>query len=463
MDSKSLPKHTLPGMTPRVRHDLERVWHPCTQMKDHETFPPLLIKEGTGIYLVDEAGNRYIDGVSSWWVNIFGHNHPQLNAALINQAERIAHVIFAGFTHDPALDLADKLVERTPAGLERVFFADNGSSAVEVALKMSFQYWLQQNKPNKQRFLSLSDGYHGETIGALSVTKVDLYQKLYQPILLKGFQAESPDCFRCRYSCKRETCKDTPCIESLEHTLEVHHEEIAGFILEPLIQCAAGMKMYPPAYLKNVRELCTQYDVHLIADEIAVGFGRTGTMFACEQANITPDMMCLSKGITGGYMPLSVVLTGNTVYDTFYADYEHLKTFFHSHSYTGNPLACAVANRVMDLFEQENVLENNRLKAMHMHTQLNEYFANHPHVGEIRQQGMVAALELVMDRKENTPFPFEQRIGYQIYQKALEYGAILRPLGNVLYFMPPYVIEPAELDRLLLIARRSMDDILMEY
>ena len=324
------------------RKDLNHVWHPCSQMKDYEDFPPIVIKSGKGIYLYDENGKQYIDAVSSWWVNLFGHANERISTALSNQAFQLEHAIFANFTHEPAINLAEKLAKITPDGLSKVFFADNGSSAIEVALKMSFQYHQQKNKPNKKRFLALTDAYHGETLGALSVGGVDLYNEVFQPLLLDTVRAQGPDCFRCPFKENPESC-NTPCIEFVEEKLKVHHEEITAIIIEPLIQAAAGMKMYPPTYLKNLKELCLQYDVHLIADEVAVGFGRTGTMFACEQADITPDFMCLSKGLTGGYLPLSVVLTTEEVYEAFYDDYGTMKAFLHSHSYTGNPLACRVA------------------------------------------------------------------------------------------------------------------------
>ena len=312
------------------RKDLNHVWHPCSQMKDYEDFPPIVIKSGKGIYLYDENGKQYIDAVSSWWVNLFGHANERISTALAHQAFQLEHAIFANFTHEPAVLLAEKLAEITPSGLTKVFFADNGSSAIEVALKMSFQYHQQKNKPNKKRFLALTDAYHGETLGALSVGGVDLYNEVFQPLLLDTVRAQGPDCFRCPFNENPESC-NTPCIQFVEEKLKVHHEEITAIIIEPLIQAAAGMKMYPPTYLKNLKELCLQYDVHLIADEVAVGFGRTGTMFACEQGGITPDFMCLSKGLTGGYLPLSVVLTTEEVYSAFYDEYETMKAFLHSY------------------------------------------------------------------------------------------------------------------------------------
>jgi adenosylmethionine-8-amino-7-oxononanoate aminotransferase len=426
-------------------------------MKDYEEFPPIVIKKGKGIYLYDENGKEYIDAVSSWWVNLFGHANERLSTALANQAFQLEHVIFANFTHEPAVLLAEKLAELTPDGLTKVFFADNGSSAIEVALKMSFQYHLQNNKPNKKYFLAFTDAYHGETLGALSVGGVALYKEIYQPLLLKTFRAQGPDCYRCPFHEKPTHC-NTPCLSSVETILQQHHQEIAAVIIEPLIQAAAGMKMYPPSFLTGLKELCSRYDVHLIADEIAVGFGRTGTMFACEQAGITPDFLCLSKGITGGYLPLSVVLTTDEVYDVFYDDYETNKAFLHSHSYTGNPLACRVALEVLKIFEEEKFIKKIQAKSAFMKELALNTFSDHPYVGEYRQVGMVGAIELVKNKETKEPWPGSERVGYKIYRIALEKGLLLRPLGNVLYFMPPYVIEVDEIRTMIGKALKAINE-----
>jgi len=443
-----------------IQLDRKYVWHPCTQEKDHESLPPIPISHGDGVYLVDMDGNRYIDGVSSWWVNLFGHNNPRIIHALETQARKVSHHIFAGFTHEPAVRLSERLAKITPGDLNKVFFTDNGSSAIEAALKMSFQYWQQVGQPGKYKFVSLSDAYHGETVGALSVGGLDLYRKVYRPILLEGHQVAAPDCYRCPYNKTREQCQ-AECIEPLESTLLAYAEEIAGVILEPLIQGAAGMKIYPPVYLRKVRELCDRYNVHYIADEIAVGFGRTGKMFANEHAGVAPDLMCLSKGITAGTLPLAVVLCGEEIYQAFYDDYDTLKAFFHSHSYSGNPLACAVANEVLDIFEDENILDSLQPKQQLL-DQHAERFTSLKHVGEFRRCGMVAALELVLDREKGTPFPWQQRRGYQVFQKALDMGALLRPLGNVVYFMPPLSISLMELEELLRIAYESIVEVTEE-
>lgn len=440
-----------------LRLDREHVWHPCTQQKDHERLPPIPIERGEGVHLIDFAGKRYIDGVSSWWVNLFGHNHPRLNRALAEQAGRIAHHIFAGFTHEPAVEVSRRLCELSPGGLNKVFFADNGSAAVEVALKMSFQYWQQTGIPQKTRFVSISEAYHGETLGALSVGGCELYKDVYRPILLKGFQVQGPDCFRCPYGLERDSC-DAPCFEHMESLVEREHENIAGVIIEPLIQGAAGMRIYPPIYLKKLRALCDAMAVHYIADEIAVGFGRTGKLFANEHAGVAPDFLCLSKGITGGYLPLSVTLTTDEIYAAFYDEYASMKAFLHSHSYTGNPLACAVAVEVLKIFEEENILSSLTPK-MALLDQQGERFEALSHVGEFRRCGMVAAVEMVRKKEGNIPYPWQERRGLEVYKKALDRGALLRPLGNVVYFMPPLTITEDELQELLDIAFAAIREV----
>lgn len=437
-----------------IRLDRQHVWHPCTQQKDHESLPPIPIARGEGVYLVDVDGNRYIDGVSSWWVNLFGHNHPRLNRALTDQAGRIAHHIFAGFTHEPAVELARRLCRLAPPGLNKVFFADNGSAAVEVALKMSFQFWQQTGRPQKCRFVSITDAYHGETLGALSVGGCDLYREIYRPILLEGFQVQGPDCFRCPYGLHRDHC-NAECFEHLERQVTAAQEQIAAVIIEPLIQAAAGMRIYPPVYLKKLRALCDACSVHYIADEIAVGFGRTGRMFANEHTGVSPDLLCLSKGITGGYLPLSVTLTTDAIYEAFYDDYSAQKAFLHSHSYTGNPLACALAVEVMKIFEEEGILEGLQPRMSQLVGQASR-FESLPHVGEFRRRGMVAAIEMVQEREARTAYPWQQRRGLEVYRQALSRGALLRPLGNVIYFMPPLTIAEDELQTLLDIAYEAI-------
>jgi adenosylmethionine-8-amino-7-oxononanoate aminotransferase len=438
-----------------VERDLAHVWHPCTQMKDHESVPLVPLRAGKGVWLEDFAGKRYIDGISSWWTTLFGHSNPRINAAVAAQLEKLEHVIFAGFTHEPAVTLAEQLVELAPPGLERCFFADNGSAAVEVAVKMSFHYWRNVGQPRKTRFITLSNSYHGETLGALAVGNVDLYKSIYKPLLMDVITAPSPDAFA-REPGVSEADHARRMFAPMEAALERHHADVAAVIVEPLVQCAGSMRMYDPVYLELLRAACDRFNVHLIADEIAVGFGRTGTMFACEQAGIRPDYLCLSKGLTGGYLPLSAVLTTRGVYDAFYDEYVKLNAFLHSHSYTGNPLACAAANATLGIFRDEPVLERNRALAVHLRASV-AHLEDHPHVAEIRQRGMILAIELVKDRKSRTPWPFEERRGLRIYRHALERGALIRPIGSVVYFMPPYVIQRDEIDLLARIATEGIE------
>jgi adenosylmethionine-8-amino-7-oxononanoate aminotransferase len=426
-------------------------------MKDYEDFPPIVIDRGKGVFLYDVDGNKYLDAVSSWWVNLFGHSNKRINKAIASQLEKLEHVIFVNFSHEPAIELSERIVGMTPEGLNKVFFADNGSSAVEAALKLSFQYFQQTGKLKKTKFAAITDSYHGETTGALSVNNIDLYSKIYKPILLNTFKVEGPDCFRCKYSLNRDIC-NAECFEHMEETIKEHHEEIAGVIIEPMVQGAAGMKIYSPIYLKKLRKLCDDYDVHLIADEIAVGFGRTGKMFACEHAGISPDIMCLSKGLTAGYLPLALMLTTDEIYKAFYDEYTSLKAFLHSHSYTGNPIGCAVANETLNIFEDEKVLEKNMVKSRFLKEKAVELLLDHPNVGEFRQLGMIAAVELVKNKETRETFDWKKRVGYKIYRIALKHGVLLRPLGNVIYFMPPYVISEEEIDLMISVARKSINE-----
>jgi len=434
--------------------DRQHVWHPCTQQKDHELLPPIPIERGEGVYLIDSDGKRYIDGVSSWWVNLFGHAHPRLNRALRDQSEKIAHHIFAGFTHQPAVELATRLSALAPGALNKVFFNDNGSSAVEAALKMSFQYWQQSGKAEKTKFVSIREAYHGETLGALSVSGCELYREIFQPILLQGHQVAGPDCFRCPYGLQRDSC-GAECFAPMAELLEKKADEICAVIIEPLIQGAAGMRIYPPCYLKKLRQACDENQIHYIADEIAVGFGRTGKLFANEHAGVAPDILCLSKGITGGYLPLSVTMTTDEIYQAFYDDYASLKAFLHSHSYSGNPLGCALAVEVLNIFDEERILES-LIPKMDLLDRWKEKFESRPHVGEMRRCGMVAALELVTDKATGEGYPWQERKGWQVFRQALDRGALLRPLGNVIYFMPSLTIAEQELEQLLRIAMESI-------
>jgi len=436
------------------QRDLAVLWHPCTQMQDHEWLPLVPIRRGAGVWLEDYDGQRYLDAISSWWVNLFGHANPRINAALKAQLDALEHVILAGFSHAPAVELAERLVHLAPPGLSRVFYADNGSAGVEVALKMSYHYWRNLGRPAKTRFVNLSNSYHGETLGALAVGDVALYKETYRPLLMQALTAPSPDCYLREpgedwegYSLRR--CAD------LEDLLATHAGTLSAVIVEPLVQCAGGMRMYHPAYLTRLRTLCDHYQVHLIADEIAVGFGRTGTMFACEQAGISPDFLCLSKGLTGGYLPLCAVLTTEQVYQAFYDDYAKLTAFLHSHSYTGNPLACRAALATLDIFEQDGVILANQALARVM-AEATAHLADHPQVAEVRQTGMILAIEMVRDKASRTPYLWQERRGLRVYRHALTRGALLRPLGNVVYFMPPYIITPEQIRLLAQIASEGI-------
>ena len=437
-----------------AERDLRVLWHPCTQMRDHEELPPIPIRRGEGVWLEDFGGKRYLDAISSWWVNLFGHANPRINAAITEQLGKLEHVILAGFTHEPIVTLSERLVALAPKGLARCFYASDGSSAVEVALKMSFHSWRNRGE-SRTRFISLSNSYHGETLGALSVGDVALYKETYEPLLLKAITVPAPDCSQREPG---ESCADysTRLFAAMDAALAAHAHETCAVIIEPLVQCAGGMRMYDPVYLKLLRAACTQYNVHLIADEIAVGFGRTGTMFACESAGIAPDFLLLGKGLTGGTLPLSVCLTTDAVYETFYAEYTAQKAFLHSHSYTGNPLACAAANATLDIFRDDDVLNRNRRLAAHM-ARATAHFAGHPHVAEVRQTGMILAIEMVKDKKTRTPYPWQERRGRAVYRYALERGVLLRPLGDVIYFMPPYVINEEEIDLLADVAWEGID------
>jgi len=398
-----------------VERSLAAVWHPCTQMKQHERFPLVPIAHARGPWLHDFDGRRYLDGVSSWWVNLFGHSHEYINAAITRQVESLAHVMLAGFTHEPVVELAERLSALAPGRLGHAFFASDGASATEIALKMSFHYWSNHGRPEKNRFIALEGGYHGETVGALGVTDVPIFRDAYAPLLRAGLRAPFADA------------------ETLEALLQRHHGEVAALIVEPLVQGAAGMRMYNPSYLRRARELCTRHDVLLIADEIMTGFGRTGTLFAMEQAGAAPDLMCLSKGITGGYLPLSCVLSSDDVYAAFYDD-RVARAFLHSHSYTGNALACRAACAVLDLFERDGVIADNAAKSARF-SRLAQPLASHPRVRDFRNLGMIWAFEVA----DAGP-----QFAARAFALALDRGVLLRPIGDTVYFMPPYVVDDAQ-------------------
>ena len=443
--------HAMPNSNLLAR-SRSAVWHPCTQMKLHETLPLIPIQRGQGVWLYDLDGKRYLDVVSSWWVNLFGHCNPRINAAITDQLGKLEHAMLAGFTHEPVVELSERLAQIAPAGLGHCFYASDGASATEIALKMSVHYWRNNGKPQKSSFISLQNSYHGETLGALSVTDVALFKDAYGALVKPNATVPSPDW---RNAAAGESAQDYAlrCAGMLEQHLQQHHANIAAFIVEPLVQGAAGMAMYHPLYLRRARELCNQYAVHLIADEIAVGMGRTGTMFACEQAaanpptpplpkggdaGICPDFLCLSKGISGGYLPLSVVMATDEIYRAFYAD-EMVRGFLHSHSYTGNPLACRAALATLDIFRQDNILAANRTKAEYLN-RISAPLREHPKVRNFRNTGMIWAFEA------DSPYAdFAQRC----VAFALEQELLLRPMGNTVYFMPSYIIGETEMDMLV--------------
>lgn len=442
-----------------IQRDLKHIWHPCSQMKDYEELPPIIIDHAKGVCLYDKNGKEYMDIVSSWWCNLLGHCNPTINDAIKKQLDRLEHVIFANFSHSPAIELCESLVEILPKGLVRFNFSDNGSASIECALKMSFQYHYQTGNKHKIKFMCLSDGYHGETIGALSVGAVDLYSEIYKPMLMDTIKIPAPDCYRCPYNKQRTNC-GCECIEQAEQAFEEHGINTCALIVEPILQGAAGMRIYPPLYLQKLRQLCDNYNVLLIADEIATGFGRCGKMFACDLANISPDIICLSKGLTGGYMPMAITVTTEDIYQAFYSDYNEGKAFMHSHTYSGNPLACSAALAVQKILKEQPIISNANQTAIAFNSLLKQEFQGHPNIGEIRQIGLINALEIVQNKNTKQNFDSKLRIGYQIYKQALQNGLVLRPLGNVIYFNPPLNITMRELEQAVQKCHISLNAIL---
>ena len=441
--------------------DLAVLWHPCTQMREHPDVLPLVpVERGEGAWLIGRDGRRYLDAGSSWWTNLFGHAEPRIAEAIAGQARTLEHVLLAGFSHQPAVELAEKLLAIAPrqgarAPLSKVFYADNGSAGVEVALKMAFHWFRNRGEPERTRFIALENGYHGETLGALAVGDIPLYRRTYAPLLAEAMFAPTPDAYLAPPGQTAEQ-RAMQAADELATLFDRHAGEVCAVILEPLVQCAGGMRMHHPAYLRRVRQLCDAHGVFLIADEIAVGFGRTGTMFACEQAAIVPDLLCLSKGLTGGFLPLAAVLATQELYDGFLDDSRE-RAFLHSHSYTGNPLACAAALASLQIFEDDAVLARNRATAARM-ARLAASFAQHRHVADVRQTGMIVAFELTRDGDKRMPFDASLRIGLRAYRAALQRGVVLRPLGDVLYWMPPYCVDDAQLALLADVTRAAIDE-----
>ena len=436
--------------------DKKYVWHPFTQMQDYEKEEPLIIEKGNGCTLTDIYGNEYIDGVSSLWTNVHGHRKKELDVAVKKQLDKIAHSTLLGLSNVPAIRYAKKIVKIAPKDLTKVFYSDSGSTAVEIALKIAFQYQQQteDGNPEKKKFISLHNSYHGDTIGSVSVGGIDLFHSMYKHLLFESIKVESPYCYRCAFGKSYPGC-NLECLSRLEEIMSTHANEVTAMVIEPLVQGASGMLLQPPGYLKKVRELCDRYNIFMIADEVAVGFGKTGKMFACEHEDVTPDIMTLAKGISGGYLPLAATLTTEKIYKGFLGKYEEFKTFFHGHTYTGNPLACAAAIANLEVFEEEKVLDKLQAKVEHFKQRL-QSFKGLDNVGDVRQCGIMVGIELVADKDTKEPFPTGKRIGHRVIKEARKRGLIIRPLGDVIVLMPPLSISIDELDRLCDITYESI-------
>ncbi|WP_044894313.1 adenosylmethionine--8-amino-7-oxononanoate transaminase [Bacillus alveayuensis] len=428
------------------------LWLPFTQMKDYDE-NPLIIESGEGIKVKDIHGKEYYDAFSSVWLNVHGHRKKELNDAIKKQLDQIAHSTLLGMTNVPATELAEKLVEISPKSLTRVFYSDSGAEAMEIALKMAYQYWQNIGKTKKQKFIAIKNGYHGDTIGAVSVGAIDLFHQVYGPLMFESYKIPVPYVYR-HPSENAEICRDE-CLHELEQLLKEKHEEIAALSIESMMQGAGGMILMPEGYLSGVRELCTKYDVLMIVDEVATGFGRTGKMFACEHEGVEPDLMAAGKGITGGYLPVAVTFTTEKIYEAFYDDFQKFKTFFHGHSYTGNQLGCAVALENLRLFERDDLVNQVAEKSEYV-KELLEELKELPHVGDIRQLGFMCGIELVLNKDTKEPFPFEQRVGYKTSLKMRELGLLTRPMGDVLVFMPPLVSTKEELKEMLKIYKQAI-------
>lgn len=430
------------------------IWHPFTQMREWEQGAPIIIERAKGAYLYDLDGRRYLDGVSSIWLNLHGHRRHEIDRAIRAQLGRVAHSTLLGLSNVPAIELAKRLVALAPPGLTKVFYSDNGSTAVEVALKMALQYWQLRGRPEKRGFAALVNAYHGDTIGGVSLGGIDAFHARFGPLLFATHKVGAPYCYRCFLGKSYPGCA-LACADELERLIVRESARLAAVVVEPLLQGAAGMLTWPPGYLARVRELCTRHDVLLIADEVLTGFGRTGRMFACEHEDVTPDLLVLAKGLTGGYLPLAATLATDAIYDAFLGDYDEFKHFFHGHSYTGNQLGCAAALANLGIFARDRVLERLAPKIARMRAGLAP-LADHPHVGEVRQIGLIAAVELVADRATRRPFPFAERRGQQVAIEAKKRGLLLRPLGNVVPLLPPLAVTHRTLDRMLAIFRDSV-------
>lgn len=437
--------------------DKQYVWHPFTQMQDWLAEDPLVIVRGEGSWLIDSDNNRYLDGVASMWTNVHGHSHPALNQALADQAAKIEHATLLGLAGEQSILLAKRLIDCAPDGLSKVFYSDNGSTAVEVGLKMAYQYHCHQRQPQRTRFVRLQHAYHGDTIGSMSVGGIAIYHETFKPLLFSTIEAPAPYCYRCPLNKEPDSCQ-LACLSALEQIIAQHADELAGMVLEPLLQGAGGMLVHPVGYLKGVRELCDRYKILLITDEVATGFGRTGRMFACEHEEVSPDIMALSKGLCAGYLPLAATLATEEIYQAFLGNYVELKTFFHGHTFTGNPLACAVALKNLDLFGENRLLEQVNSRCAQLTAWLAE-MRKHPHVGDVRQCGLAAGVELVQDKESKTGYPWEDKMGIKVCHAARKYGVFSRPLGNTLVIFPPLAISASELTLLLDGLRRALEEV----
>lgn len=430
-----------------AEYDLDYIWHPFTQMKEYERKEPVIIEDAEGVYLIDTEGRRYIDGVSSLWVNVHGHKVPEIDNAIKKQVEKLGHSTLLGITNPPAAELAKEIIEVCPPGLKKVFYSGDGASAVEVALKMAFQYWQHKGKPEKTKFVCLQNGYHGDTLGAVSVGGIDIFHATFKPLLFESFRAPSYYCYRCPLEKTYPSC-NIACADEVERILAEHHEKIAAVIFEPYVQAAGGMIVSPEGYLRKVREYCDKYGVLMILDEVATGFGRTGKMFACEHENVTPDILVLGKGMTGGYLPLSATVVTQEIYDAFLGDYEEFKTFFHGHSYAGNPISCAAGRGNLEAFRNNDTLEKLKEKIEILEDELQE-FKGLKHVGDVRNKGFMVGIELVEDRETKEPYPAKMKMGWKVAELAMEDEALIRPVGNVVVLMPPIGIEIEDLRKLI--------------
>lgn len=434
--------------------DKRHVWHPFTQMQEWQRDEQIIIVKGEGCWLIDTDGTRYLDGVASMWTNVHGHCRRELNDALKEQVDRLEHSTLLGLGSEQSIILAARLAEITPPGLDRFFYSDNGSTAMEVAVKMAYQYQVHAGRPERSRFITFNHAYHGDTLGAVSVGGIGIYHTTFKPLMFETLQAPAPYCYRCELGCSRNSCT-MECVDALEKIMEANAGYVTGLVIEPLVQGAGGMIVQPAGFLKRVRNLCDRYDILMIADEVATGFGRTGEMFACQHEGVVPDIMAISKGIAAGYLPLAATVTTEKVYSAFLGAYSELKTFFHGHTFTGNPLACAVALKSLQLFQDDNLLAGLQPKIARLKQRLDD-FISMPHVGDVRQCGLAAGIELVENKETGTPYPWEHKVGMRVCLEARKRGVFSRPLGNTIVIFPPLVITNSELDMLMSVLQESI-------